>query len=226
MKLTDVLPDYALADLYEETGDPRAWSKRWGMDLAEIPERDYFVGVYTVTQSQYERVMGENPSFFKVVDGENTRLLPVESVSWEEAKEFCKRLSKMDDSLTYRLPTEEEWEDACRAGTTTEFNFGDSISSTQANFNGNYPYGGAKKGPYLKRPCQVGFYEPNAWGLYDMHGNVWEWTSSRNGSNRVIRGGSWCKYGQHCRSAKRCYYGPAYRLNGLGFRVVAYVKTN
>lgn len=225
MKLIDVLPNYALADMYEETGDPRAWSKRWGIDLAEIPERDYFVGVYAVTQEQYERVMGENLSFFKSIAGENTRLFPVEIVSWEGAKEFCKRLSKMDNSLTYRLPTEKEWEYACRAGTTTEFNFGDSISSTQANFNGNYTCGGANNGPYLERTCQVGSYKPNGFGLYDMHGNVWEWTSSQEGSYQVIRGGSWNNIGLYCRSAYRCNCEPAYRFNGLGFRVVAYVKT-
>jgi len=140
-----------------------------------------------VTQSLYEAVMGRNPSAFK---SEN---LPVETVSWNDAQEFCKKLSEMTKKQ-FSLPTEAEWEYACRAdggestagqegqiggrhgraGTTTPFHYGTKIVSTMANFNGNYPYGGAEEGQYRKKTTPAGSFEPNAWGLYDMHGNVWE----------------------------------------------------
>lgn len=148
--------------------------------------KDFYMGIYPVTQSEYEAVMGRNPSYFSAagqgkerVAGMDTRGFPVEYVSWHDASEFCKKLTEMDESLPegweYRLPTEAEWEYACRAGTTTPFHFGSTLSSYQANFNGDHPYGDAPKGPYLKRTCEVGSYKCNGWGLYDMHGNVWEW---------------------------------------------------
>ena len=136
----------------------------------------------------------------------------------------------------YTLPTEAQWEYACRAGTTTPFHFGDSLSSNQANFDGNYPYG-AEKGPYLERTTPVGTYAPNAWGLYDMHGNVWEWCydwygeytagdaadphGPETGSDRVVRGGAWDIYAQFCRSACRFRFDPGRRYRILGFRVAA-----
>lgn len=134
------------------------------------------MGIYTVTQSQYEEVMGHNPSHFsktgegaKLVEGMDTSDFPVEMVSWEDSMNFCKKLNETDPNLPagweYRLPTEAEWEYACRAGTTTKFNFGDTITKDDANF--------LESG--LNRACKVGSYKPNNWGLYDMHGNVWEW---------------------------------------------------
>jgi formylglycine-generating enzyme required for sulfatase activity len=150
--------------------------------------RPFYMGAYEVTQAEYARVVGGTQ-----VDGNRNPLnngarfrgekgsadYPMENVQWDQAAEFCKRLSALAEEKkagrTYRLPTEAEWEYACRAGSTTPFHHGKSLSGKQANFNGNYPYGEAPKGPYLRRTCKVGSYKPNAWGLYDMHGNVQEW---------------------------------------------------
>src|SRR5205085_11701074 len=130
----------------------------------------FYMGKYEVTQAQWQAVMGNNPSNFKGCDN-----CPVEQVSWDDAVSFIAKLNAQNDGYTYRLPTEAEWEYACRAGTTTAFAFGDSLSSEQANFDGDYPYGGAPKGVYRQKTTSVGRFQPNAWGLYDMHGNVWEW---------------------------------------------------
>ena len=132
--------------------------------------KPFYLGVYAVTQAQYRMVMGVNLSKFK---GDN---LPVESVSWNEAVEFCQKLSANTDRKV-RLPTEAEWEYACRAGTTTPFNTGDTISTDQANYDGNHTYGNGSKGVFREKTTPVGSFPPNAWGLYDMHGNVWEWCS-------------------------------------------------
>jgi formylglycine-generating enzyme required for sulfatase activity len=156
---------------------------------------------------------------------------------------FCTKLSGLPEEKqkkrVYRLPTEAEWEYACRGGATSKnpFHFGKSLSSDQANFDGNYPYGGAAKRTYLERTCKVGSYQPNGFGLYDMHGNVYEWCSDwygkdyygkspkrdpegpSEGSVRVIRGGSWCDFGQYCRSAHRNINGPTDRDYYLGFRL-------
>src|SRR5262249_11144338 len=147
-------------------------------------------GVHEVTQKQYERIMGTNPSWFSregngkdKVFGMNTEDFPVEQVSWEDAVEFCKKLTEQDTKKpagwVYRLPREAEWEYASRGGVPSYqvFPFGHSLSSDRANFDGNSPYGGADRGSYLERPCKVGSYEKNGYGLYDMHGNVWEWCS-------------------------------------------------
>jgi formylglycine-generating enzyme required for sulfatase activity len=132
------------------------------------------------------------------------------------------------------LPTEAQWEYACRAGTTTVFHYGNSLSSRQANFRGYFPYGGASKGPYLGKTTSVGSYSANAWGLYDMHGNVWEWCQDKsdtypseavvdpigkNGSY-CIRGGSWSRGARHGRSALRNRFTPGYRNSNLGLRLV------
>jgi formylglycine-generating enzyme required for sulfatase activity len=139
----------------------------------------------------------------------------------------------------YRLPSEAEWEYACRGGAASSapFHLGTSLSSTQANFDGNHPSAGAAQGPRLGRTCPVGSYQPNAWGLYDLHGNVWEWCADRyaedsyarsprldppgppEGFFRVIRGGSWDFGGRSCRSAFRRWFEPALRSNGRGFRI-------
>jgi formylglycine-generating enzyme required for sulfatase activity/pimeloyl-ACP methyl ester carboxylesterase len=151
----------------------------------QIP-KPFCLGVYAVTQAQYKQAMGMKPSFFSPkgdgrdkVSGLNTDDFPVENVNWEEAMDFCRIVSMRpavkDKGWVVDLPTEAEWEYACRAGTHTAFHYGDSLSSQQANFNGKNPYGGAAKGESLQRTTKVGSYAANAWGLYDMHGNVLQW---------------------------------------------------
>jgi formylglycine-generating enzyme required for sulfatase activity len=214
--------------------------------------RPFYLGVYPVTQGQWQQLLGNNPSHFRPggggrdrVRGLDTSHFPVECVSWEGAVAFCRALSECPEerraNRVYRLPTEAEWEYACRGGGgTTPFHLGTSLSSAQANFNGDYPYGGAPKGPYLGRTSEVGAYGvSNAFGLYDLHGNVWEWCADwfdegyyarspsqdpqgpGRGSGYVARGGSWAVQGRHCRAAFRYWGPPHYRNNGFGFRVVA-----
>ncbi len=142
--------------------------------------RPFYMGIHEVTQQQFEKLMGANPAFFKTANGGGPEH-PVENVLWREAVVFCKKLSELPAEQAagraYRLPTEAEWEYACRAETKTAFHSGNALSSAQANFNGNFPYGKAEKGPYLAKPTKVGAYAPNAWGLHDLHGNVGEWCS-------------------------------------------------
>jgi formylglycine-generating enzyme required for sulfatase activity/tRNA A-37 threonylcarbamoyl transferase component Bud32 len=164
---------------------------------------------------------------------------PVVCVSWNDARAFCVWLSQKENR-SYRLPTEAEWEYACRARTFTPFSYGSSLSSFQANFNGNVPYGDASRGPYLERATKVGSFRPNDFGLYDMHGNVTEWTADyfaaeypanaqvdptgpekgNEHQDRVYRGGSWIDYGQLCRSAMRGSNPPRSSFNVIGFRVI------
>jgi uncharacterized protein (TIGR02996 family) len=212
----------------------------------------FYLGVFPVTQAQWQAVMGSNPSSFSAtgdgkeeVRGLDTSDFPVEQVNWEEAQTFLEKWTALsgekEKGWKYRLPTEAEWEYACRGGASSSasFSFGNSLSSTQANFHGNYPYGGAAKGPYLERTSKVGSYRPNAFGLLDMHGNVWEWCSDwydedssgksppqdplgpSSGSFRVIRGGCWFYEARYCRVASRDRRSPSVRHNYLGFRVAA-----
>lgn len=145
--------------------------------------KPFYLGVYEVTQGEYERVTGDNPSCFSKVGtgkakvaGQDTSRFPVEEVSWEDAVEFCRKLSDLPSERSarrvYRLPTEAEWEYACRAGTTTPLHFGTQLNGREANCDGNYPYGTDTKGTYLKRTTTVGSYKANAFGLYDMHGKL------------------------------------------------------
>lgn len=155
---------------------------------------------------------------------------PVIHVSWNDAVAFA-------EWMGCRLPTEAEWEYACRAGTETPFNTGNNLTTTQANYDGNYPYNNNAKGDYREKTMPAGSFSPNAWGLYDMHGNVWEWCSDwygeystgtqtdpkgpASGSFRVYRGGSWYYYALFCRSASRYIYYPDFRNYYVGFRLVS-----
>jgi uncharacterized protein (TIGR02996 family) len=205
----------------------------------------FYLSVHLVTQQQYQRVMGKNPSRFKTRTG-GGKSHPVEHVSWDDAVAFCGRLSQRTAEKAagrrYRLPTEAEWEYACRAGTTSIFFWGDDACSTQANFDGNLPYGGSPTGPDLQTTSAVGVYPPNAFGLFDMHGNVWEWCQDwyrelyyrkstrtnpqgpRSGDMRVLRGGSWNYRGGYTRSADRGRLLPTARDAHMGFRVAMRVK--
>ena len=191
-----------------------------GRSSYEGPQRTvnipaFFMGQYEITQEQYQAVMGNNPSEFKGAK------LPVEKVSWNDAVEFCKRLSQKTGK-TYRLPSQAEWEYACRAGTKTPFYFGETITPDLVNYNGNNPYGGAPKGLYRKQTTDVGNFSPNAFGLYDMHGNVWEWCShpDNDRSDRRVRcGGSWKDAAVNCRSAYRLSNLAGDGYSDIGFRV-------
>jgi formylglycine-generating enzyme required for sulfatase activity len=219
-----------------------------------VISRPFYMGVYPVTQGQYAKVMGKHSSHFNPKNGGSLDN-PVEQVRWAEAVQFCQRLSHLDGELkagrVYRLPTEAEWEYACRAGTTTTFNCGNSLSSTQANFNGNYPYGGAAQGPFLQKTTKVGSYAPNAWGLFDMHGNVWQWcadwydpdyyknspradpkgpaqgvlgTGFASDFFHVVRGGCWLDEGRACRAAYRFRLQTSEPYRIVGFRVACAAK--
>jgi sulfatase modifying factor 1 len=184
------------------------------------------------TQALWKAVMGDNPAFF--TDNENN---PVEQVSWDDVHNFLKRLNNLIPGLGAQLPTEAQWEYACRAGTATPFLFGENITPEQVNYDGNAPYAGGKKGWCREKTVAVKSLPANPWGLYEMHGNVWEWcadwyddftalpiidpTGSDTGSSRVLRGGSWSNHGWRTRSANRGWYAPVNRDNYIGFRFVA-----
>lgn len=201
----------------------------------------FCMGKYPVTQAQYQTVMGSNPANFKEDD-----FLPVEQVSWKDAVAFCDRMSQLTER-EYRLPSEAEWEYACRAETKTPFHFGETITTDLANYRGtadsisnrSCSYGRGSKGIYRKKTTPVGTFPANAFGLYDMHGNVWEWCldhwhdnykgaptegsawlSADKSLSRLLRGGSWSDYPWVCRSAVRSSNSPDDRINYIGFRVV------
>jgi formylglycine-generating enzyme required for sulfatase activity len=197
----------------EERGRIYGQTDEYPQHQVTVPS--FFIGKYPVTQAQYEAIMGSNPSRFK---GENR---PVGKVRWYDAVEFCEKLSQRT-GRPYRLSSEAEWEYACRAGTITPFYFGETITTDLVNYNGKeYTYGSAPKGKYREQTTDVGIFPPNAFGLYDMHGNVWEWCQDDWDSNyinaptdgsaltsqiiriKVLRGGSWFNASAYCRSARR-----------------------
>jgi formylglycine-generating enzyme required for sulfatase activity len=182
-----------------------------------------------VTQALWQAAMGNNPSYFKGDD------CPVERVSWNAAQAFISKLNELKPELQLCLPTEAQWEYACRAGTKTPFSFGEQIDASQVNFDGNYPYNNGKNSEYREQTVAVKGLPPNAWGLYALHGNVWEWcqdwygeypsqvvtdpSGPESGGLRVLRGGSWYYNGRGCRSAYRYSSGPDDANNGIGFRL-------
>jgi formylglycine-generating enzyme required for sulfatase activity len=200
----------------------------------------FFMGQTAVTQAQWQVVAGlpkqqlelkDQPSRFQ---GANR---PVEQVSWEEAEEFCRRLS-VRTGRDYSLPSEAQWEYACRGGTTTAFSFGEKLTPELANYNGNFTYASGLKGVYRQKTTEVGSFPANGWGMHDMHGNVWEWCldpwhgsyegapadgsvwTAGGGEIKLLRGGSWDYYPKYCRSAYcRCYNLPVFRGGIIGFRV-------
>ncbi|BCU10425.1 SUMF1/EgtB/PvdO family nonheme iron enzyme [Microcystis aeruginosa] len=221
-----------------------AWEGfRWERPPHRVTVSSFYMGRYPITQSQWKAIaatakididLETNPSKFK---GDE---LPVESVKWYQATEFCKRLSR-ETKQEYRLPSEAEWEYACRAGTTTPFYFGETITGKLANYNASYTYSGEPNGEYRQQTTPVGQFPPNAFGLYDMHGNVWEWCEDNwhdnydgaptdgsvwieNGDDNrsPARGGSWYFDPSLCRSAYRYgyYFGRVNRNLDVGFRVV------
>jgi len=191
--------------------------------------RGFYMSIHAVTQEHWMAIMGNTPSEFK-----DAKYLPVENVSWDDARDFCATL-KDKEKKPYRLPTEAEWEYACRAGTTTAFHFGDTLATDQANYNGNFIYGHGVKGAYRGKTMPVGSFPANRWGLHDMHGNVWQWCQDwhgglpkndvtdpqgpKTGKSRVLRGGSWGSHPIFCRSANRNFGDPANRNEYCGFRV-------
>ena len=206
--------------------EPECYEDESPQHKVQVPE--FYMGKYPVTQAEWravaalpqvERKLDADPSHFK---GD---LNPVEQVSWHDAVEFCNRLT-LHTNRQYRLPTEAEWEYACRAGTTTQYHFGDTLTSELANYDTN-------------QTTPVGTYPANKFGLYGMHGNVWEWCQDHRHKNykgaptdgsawddqgendsRVLRGGSWLSYPWSCRSASRINCQPGCRSSGVGFRVV------
>ena len=190
----------------------------------------YWLAETACTQALWQIVMGENPSEFK--EEQN----PVETVSWNDVQDFLTKFNNLKSGLDFRLPTEAEWEFACRAGTSTPFSFGENITPEQVNYNGEYPYADGEKGIMREKTVPVKSLPQNQWGLYEMHGNVWEWcadyydeyqleqnvdpTGVDKGANRVLRGGSWFYYGRNVRSAYRNRLRPDARgINSIGFRL-------
>jgi formylglycine-generating enzyme len=209
--------------------------------------KGFWMGKYEATQGQWKRAVGKLPGELTAEGGDGDDF-PVGNVNYAEAEEFCRKLTELGrkagdlpSGWEFRLPSEAQWEYACRAGTKTATSVGDSLSSTQANFQGR-SYNGAERGPSLHRATKVGSYPANAWGLHDMHGNTYEWcrdwyhqklpggadpdlssvkgNANRDGTfSRVRRGGAWCDDGWPCRSAARLRYEAERRYDHIGFRV-------
>ena len=225
----------------EDRGDP---VERLVADMVPIPGKDYFMGKYEVTQAQWEAVMGGNPSYFKGADH------PVERISWDDCQEFLAKLNAhpvaVSSGFAFRLPTEEEWEYACRAGATGNYcKLADGTEITMATLGrvAWYDENTSTRPRWLERLLDaterlvdrvkevdwsettthrpVGRKEPNAFGLCDMHGNVWEWTDTADGGTRVDCGGSWLGSARLCESSFRDRFSPDARDSALGFRLCA-----
>jgi formylglycine-generating enzyme required for sulfatase activity len=194
---------------------------------------EFWMGIHEVSQREWQKVMGFNPAVFpEDLD------FPVEMVSWEDAQLFINKINEQNNTSEFRLPTEAEWEYSARAGTTTMYNTGDTITGTQANFNGTFPFSLNLRDVYRKSPTKVGSFPANGFGLYDMHGNVWEWCSDwyqsdyyqnspannpsgpETGQMKVLRGGSWFRYSAHIRAATRYKNKAVGQYADTGFRLV------
>ncbi len=193
----------------------------------------YWIADTETTQELWEAVMRKNLSEFKGKE------LPVETVSWSDVQRFLRKINRINENkFSVKLPTEAQWEYAARAGTTTPFSFGKNITTEQVNFNGNYPYNNGKKGKYRQATVKVKSLPSNQWGLYEMHGNVWEWVADQwqeklpmkpvknplvitnhDGDPRVLRGGSWSHRGRNVRAAYRHPGSMPYRGDNIGFRI-------
>jgi len=219
------------------------WDGKQGSAKKTEIKADFAIAIHTVTQGQWQSIMGNNPSWLsrdgggkdmvKDIKDEDLKHFPVESMSWTDVQEFIKELNEKEKGkgYQYRLPSEVEWEYACRGGATSEeecsyhFYFAkptNDLSSKEANFNGNFPFGKADKGPYLGRTTKVGSYAPNKVGLHDMHGNLWQWCEDvreKRSSSGVFRGGGWYDSGEGCRPVLRFMGAPRDRNGNLGFRL-------
>jgi formylglycine-generating enzyme required for sulfatase activity len=231
---------------------PNEAERRSGEDQVAVTlSRGFWMGKYEVTQADWKRVMGKLPGELtaELSEGDD---YPVGNVNFAETEAFCRKLTEiahtsgeLPKDWEFRLPTEAQWEYACRAGTTTATSFGNSLSSKQANFKGK-PYNGGAPGPSIGKATKVGSYPANAWGLHDMHGNIYEWcrdwyhvklpggtdpdlysaqsTAVKNrtgGYSRVRRGGAWTDDGWALRTAFRLRFEPERRYDHIGFRVIA-----
>ena len=232
-------------------GSPENEEKRNNYETQHevILSKPFYIAIYEVTRGQFAAFVkdtghktdvekNENGSSWRNPGYAQTDMHPVVWISWNDASSFCEWLSRKTGRAV-RLPTEAEWEYACRAGTQTPFNMGQTISTDQANYNGKYTYGSGVKGLSRQATVPVGSFRPNAWGLYDMHGNVWEWcadwsgtypsgsvtdpTGALSGTTRVLRGGSWFLEPYFSRSARRDFHRPFVFNNSYGFRVAASV---
>jgi formylglycine-generating enzyme required for sulfatase activity len=243
-------PDEVGRDWYEYSFPELKGVDVEAQHLVTVPS--FSISQYPITQVQWrfvaqlpsiDRELNPDPASFKSVGkaSRNENRLPVEQVSWHDAIEFCARLSN-HTGKTYRLPSEAEWEYACRAGTTQPFHLGETLSTDFANYDGNYTYGNGAKGKFHQKTTEVGsFGIVNAFGLLDMHGNVWEWcldhwhpsyegaptdgsawTTDGDDRYRLLRGGSWSDNPGFCRSANRVRDTPHARYNNVGFRVVCF----
>lgn len=226
----------------------RGWDGRKGSARKTEIKEDFEIAVHEVTQWQWQELMGKNPSRFsrqgewkekvKDIKDEDLKQFPVEGVSWNDVQEFFKKLNEKEQGkgYVYRLPTEPEWEYACRGGATTEeecsYRFylekpTNALSSKQANFDGSLPAGKGEKGPALDRPTKVGSYAPNKLGIHDMHGNVWELTDTALDGRpgwRLRVGGAFDNFGLDCQAAFRLTSEVTDRFADLGFRVARAVR--
>ncbi len=237
------------AGIFTMGSPPGEPGRRPGENQVQVMiSKGYWAGQFEVTQGEWYRVMGAFPATFNVGEGDD---FPMYRVTFYEAEDFCRKLTELahdsgalPDDWEFRLPTEAQWEYAARAGTSSATSFGDSLSSKQANFSGSHPYNEGEIGPSLNRTTPVGSYPPNPWGLFDVHGNVFEWTRdwaysqlpggvdpdlhdvrgerNRDGTfPKIRRGGCYADEGWALRSAFRVRFEPERRHEHIGFRIVA-----